>query len=166
MDPLERQRQQKREAAARYRAKNPGRVKAQQASWKEANPTYYKDRLDQTWASRLLSRCRGSAKARGQECSLTMAEILDLFKDMRCAVTGIELRLKWEGSSRYNPWAPSLDRIDQSKGYVPGNVRPVCWAFNCARQDWPDEVVLAWASSFVQANGSSASGSKSSATSA
>lgn len=166
MDPLERQRQQKREAAARYRAKNPGKVKAQQASWGEANPTYYKDRLDQTWASRLLSRCKGSAKARGQECSLTMAEVLDLFKDMRCAVTRVELRLKWEGPSRYNPCAPSLDRIDQSKGYVPGNVRPVCWAFNCARQDWPDEVVLAWASSFVQANGSSARGSKSSATSA
>ena len=166
MDPLERQRQQRREAVARHKAKNPEKVKAQQAKWLASNPTYYKDRLDQTWASRLLSRCKGSAKARGQECSLTMAEVLDLFKEMRCSVTGVELRLKWEGASRYNPWAPSLDRIDQSQGYVLGNVRPVCWAFNCARQDWPDEVVFAWASFFVQASGSSANGSKSSATSA
>ena len=166
MDPLERQRQQRREAVARHKAKNPEKVKAQQTKWLASNPTYYKDRLDQTWASRLLSRCKGSAKARGQECSLTMAEVLDLFKEMRCSVTGVELRLKWEGASRYNPWAPSLDRIDQSQGYVLGNVRPVCWAFNCARQDWPDEVIFAWASSFVQASGSSANGSKSSATSA
>lgn len=166
MGPLERQQQQRREAVARHKAKNPEKVKAQQAKWLASNPTYYKDRLDQTWASRLLSRCKGSAKARGQECSLTMAEVLDLFKEMRCSVTGVELRLKWEGASRYNPWAPSLDRIDQSQGYVLGNVRPVCWAFNCARQDWPDEVVFAWARSFVQASGSSANGSKSSATSA
>lgn len=78
-----------------------------------------------------------------------MAEVLALFKDMRCSVTGVRLSPKWDGPSRYNPWAPSIDRIDQSRGYVTGNVRPVCWAYNCARQDWPDEVVLAWASSML-----------------
>ena len=62
---------------------------------------------------------------------------------MVCAATGLPLSLERDGSTRANPWAPSIDRIDCSKGYVPGNVRIVCCAFNLMRNEWSDDVVLA-----------------------
>ncbi len=35
-----------------------------------------------------------------------------------------------------NPFAPSLDRIDSSKGYEEGNVRIVCLMVNLAMNTW------------------------------
>lgn len=34
------------------------------------------------------------------------------------------------------PMSPSLDRIVPELGYVPGNVRVVCWAVNAALGGW------------------------------
>ena len=64
-----------------------------------------------------------------------------MLKPMACEATGLPLLLEWKGPSGSNPWAPSVDRLDNSLGYVPGNVRIVCWAFNNMRGDFPDEVV-------------------------
>ena len=41
-----------------------------------------------------------------------------------------------------HPARASLDRIDSSKGYVPDNVRVVCWMYNAAKQDWSDADVM------------------------
>jgi len=37
----------------------------------------------------------------------------------------------------------SVDRIDSSKGYVPGNVQLVCKWVNLAKQDYSNEDMLA-----------------------
>lgn len=63
---------------------------------------------------------------------------------MTCSVTGVTLQLEWAGAGSKNPWYPSVDRLDCTKGYTRDNVRAVCWAFNQARGDWPDEVVKQW----------------------
>lgn len=98
--------------------------------WKAANT-----------ARRLLHQCRASAKYRKHECTIT-EELLDgLLQGMTCSATGLPLSLEWKGPSGTNPWAPSVDRINNSLGYVPSNVRIVCWAFNNMRGDFPDEVV-------------------------
>lgn len=36
---------------------------------------------------------------------------------------------------------PSIDRLDNSRGYIPDNVRLVCCAFNIMRSDFSDDVV-------------------------
>lgn len=102
-------------------------------------------------ASHLLRNCRGSAKQRGQECTITAEDIEAMLKPMTCAATGLPLTWKRDGggSTRANPWAPSIDRIDCALGYVPGNVRVVCWAFNQMRGDFPDEVVRTLAEAIV-----------------
>ena len=56
-----------------------------------------------------------------------------------CSKWGIELN--WEktgGSSAVN--SPSLDRINPDKGYIPGNVRIVCNAYNMAKGNCPPDV--------------------------
>ena len=101
-------------------------------------------------AMHLHKSCRRSAKRRGHECTITVEMIEEMLAPMTCSVTG--LPLTWAhpgGSSRDNPWAPSIDRLDNAIGYVPGNVRLVCWAFNKMRSEWPDDVVLMLAKAVI-----------------
>lgn len=53
-----------------------------------------------------------------------------------CELTGIEFQFANKGKS---PIAPSLDRIDSSKGYTKDNVRIVCWGLNQAYSWWGSE---------------------------
>lgn len=98
--------------------------------WKQAN-----------LARRLLHQCRASARYHRHECTITEDLLEELLLGMACSATGLPLQTEWEGPSGSNPWAPSVDRLNNSLGYVPGNVRIVCWAFNNMRGDFPDEVV-------------------------
>lgn len=64
----------------------------------------------------------------------------------KCAVTGLELRVKYIHTKKQktdkSPYQASLDRIDNNKGYIKGNVRFVCLMFNIARNDFSDNEVL------------------------
>ncbi len=129
--PEETRRRRSREASARWYLKNAEKERARCARWKTENP-----------AKRLLGKSRIRAKARGLEFALTLADIEAMMAPMVCSVTGLPLSLEHESNSKANPWAPSIDRIDNSKGYVPSNVRLVCAIYNLARADWPDEAFL------------------------
>lgn len=92
----------------------------------------------------LLNNVFTSARTRGLECTITREELKELLAPMVCSMTGIPL----EFAAR-SPWSPSFDRLDSSKGYVPGNVRLVCWAYNSAKMGWDDEDVLTLAKALV-----------------
>ena len=94
--------------------------------WREANPEECKKRARDTYqrakdkakASRLLpvgqfTAAYHGARKRGLDFDI---ERKDFPVPLTCPVLGIPL--DWE---TYNT-TPSLDRIDNSKGYVPGNV--------------------------------------------
>ena len=68
-------------------------------------------------------------------------------------MTGVQLSLL-SGNRRENPWAPSIDRIDNSKGYEAGNVRMVCVAANFAMNAWGEEALYELAASMVAHKGS------------
>ncbi|MEN6306068.1 MAG: hypothetical protein ABFD96_25305 [Armatimonadia bacterium] len=59
---------------------------------------------------------------------------------LRCAMTGIAFFSREKGSSKCHPYCPSLDRIDNSKGYTKDNVRIVLFAVNAMLRDWGDQV--------------------------
>lgn len=63
----------------------------------------------------------------------TRADILILLRDQgyRCAVSGHLLDPVFDG-----PWQPSVDRIDSSRGYEPGNIRVVTYIVNIAMNTW------------------------------
>jgi hypothetical protein len=56
-----------------------------------------------------------------------------------CEVSGIPFELAAAQERRRAPFAPSLDRIDSSAGYVPGNVRLVCLIVNVAMSNWGEQ---------------------------
>ena len=64
-----------------------------------------------------------------------------------CAKT--DLPFEFDTSFKKNPFKPSIDRIDSSKGYTKDNCQLVCWAYNIAKFMWPESVVLKMAIALV-----------------
>lgn len=148
----EEERTKRRAASTAYYHRNKEAVKADKKRAYDANPQKHRDRRI-AWAranpvKQLRLSCIKSARERGQECELTLEQLQALVAPMRCAVTGVEL--SWAETPR-GPWLPSVDRLDNSRGYVLDNVRIVCWAYNSMRGEWDDEVVLAMAEALVTA---------------
>jgi hypothetical protein len=81
----------------------------------------------------MLYSARAKSKRRGWECDLTMDDIV--LPD-RCPVLGIPLMI---GDGKMTQNSPSLDRIDNTKGYVKGNVVVVSLRANAIKNDAPVE---------------------------
>jgi len=79
---------------------------------------------------RLLSDAKRRAKRNGLEFDLTVDDIV--IPEV-CPVLGIPIHRDCEMTARNN--SPSLDRIDNSKGYVKGNVRVISWRANAIKRD-------------------------------
>lgn len=68
------------------------------------------------------------AKVRNLEFGLTFSEFRKLCARRNCQYTGIKLTLPDNGGQKHTDM--SFERIDNSKGYVSGNVISVCFAAN------------------------------------
>lgn len=87
---------------------------------------------------------RKRAALKGWNCALSDADALVLWRRCggRCELTGIEFDFEAAGGKHQRrPYAPSIDRRDNSLGYVPGNVRVVCVAVNIAMNQWGEDVL-------------------------
>ena len=89
------------------------------------------------------------AKKNNIDFALTNAFVYDKIKQGVCEVTGIPFKLIDEDTygkhKSITPYAPTLDRIDSSKGYVRENVQMVIGMYNTAKMNWnhSDVIVLA-----------------------
>lgn len=93
-------------------------------------------------ATKLLTRCRNNTKLRRpMEFTLTVDDVIDLMREARwvCAVTGIGFTQ--DSINGRKPYAPSIDRIDNAKGYTRENCRIVCTAVNIAMNVWGEDVL-------------------------
>lgn len=74
--------------------------------------------------SQLLYKAKLRAKEKGLEFTITRD---DVHIPTHCPILGEPIQVR---ASTFNRWAPSLDRIDNSLGYIPGNVRIISWQAN------------------------------------
>lgn len=99
------------------------------------------------WKYILKSRMY-DARKRGIEFSLT-----DEWAAARwtghCELTGIPFDKPGNGLGP-KPFSPSVDRIDQSKGYLPTNARFVLWAVNAMRGVGSDEAMYEIAAALLR----------------
>ena len=77
----------------------------------------------------ILRRIRGSAKARGLEFDL---ELEDIIIPAVCPYLGIPLEFG-EGHPQRNSY--SVDRVDNSLGYIKGNIEVISHMANMMKQD-------------------------------
>jgi hypothetical protein len=75
-------------------------------------------------------------------CDLTIEHLKVLWESQngKCPFTGLDLILPYDsdGWKEYSPYNASIDRIDNSKGYMQGNVRFISVMANLARQSFSD----------------------------
>lgn len=86
----------------------------------------------------LRNRCKQRAKVRNMEYSLTINKVIELLRPLKCKITNIKLEL---GEFNYNPYAPSIDRIDNSLGYTDDNIQIVCVIYNFCKNEFTDKQV-------------------------
>lgn len=109
------------------------------------------------WIAAAIARgyrnARKNASQRKLEFSIPESEIFNLAKSCRsrCQMTGIRFALV-DAMAPYErqPWAPSLDRIDRSRGYVAGNCRLICAIANIAMNTWGEGPLLTLADALVR----------------
>jgi hypothetical protein len=101
-------------------------------------------------AKKLFNSARGSARARGLEFTISIDDIIETLESGVCRVTG----LAFDMVSTDGPWRPTIDRIDSSLGYIPGNVQIVVWLYNSAKQQYTHGDVMVLARALTQGSAS------------
>jgi hypothetical protein len=116
-------------------APKSGRLKAP----KKASPVLVTSALLASFNS-----SRKRAKETGKSFTITTEDVLDLSKRQlnRCALSGIHFQPGKMADGRRDPRAPSIDRIDCSRGYELDNIRLVLHAVNIGLNMWGDELFL------------------------
>jgi hypothetical protein len=114
----------------------------------------YNREYKKTWlgrANHMFSNCRGSAKRRHIDFKITIDDVFPGVANGVCQLTGLPFDFNPHKEKENNPYAPSVDRIDNNKGYVPGNIRIVLWAVNSALGESSDEEMLPILKAMVRA---------------
>jgi len=137
MNQIELKRQKDRERSKRYRERHKDRERDRKAEKRAC----LKGRCDLLYENAL-----GRAKKRGLEFTLTREFIRQLFEEQecKCSLTGISFDYARPTVGTFNPYSPSLDRIDNCKGYTPDNVRLVLTCVNLAFNQFGKDIFDQW----------------------
>ena len=129
------------ERQADYRLRHPDRIAEYKlrikmdGSWNE----YRRNRKFtlKGWATAAIDRMRSSPWVFSVESS----DLIDLWRSQKgkCALTGMKMTLSAPG---WSPTRPSVDRIDNKRGYHKDNIRLVWTWVNVARGAWSDEQLI------------------------
>lgn len=82
---------------------------------------------------RMWNNAQQRARRSGAEFNLSLEWVTDKIAQ-GCAVTGLPFDLTVaDGSGGGNPWGPSIDRKDSTKGYTEENSQVTVWIYNRAK---------------------------------
>ena len=102
-----------------------------------------RDKIDAAHAANpariMLQSAKVRAKRFGLECAIKQS---DITTPTHCPVLGIPL---FVSKGKLNPNSPSLDRINNDLGYVPGNVQVISYKANAMKNDATKEQLLKFA---------------------
>ena len=122
------------------------------AEHKEERVAYMKE-YNFSPRGRAMNMLHGASKrARNKKIpfDLTEAWVTEQLRDGVCCRTGIEFDYEpMPKRNQRNPWAPSLDQIDPSKGYTKANTQVVIAMYNYAKMTFTDDEVLKMAQSLA-----------------
>lgn len=105
------QRPDQKARRAAYRVENKHKHPEYAKRWAEKNPE-----------QRLITVAKCRAKKYNVEFNITKEDIV---MPVLCPVLGIPLEFHFGKGQGGQPTSPSLDRIDNSKGYIKGNVQVI-----------------------------------------
>ena len=94
-------------------------------------------------AVKMFHAAKSRADKKGLEHDLSIKWLVDKLEVGVCEATGLPFCYEIVGHGPRNPFCPSLDRKDCSKGYTKDNVQVVVWMYNAAKGTWGHDYVLA-----------------------
>jgi len=95
-----------------------------------------------------LKNIEKRAKEKNLEFNLTEEWLKEKLERGRCEATGI--KFDTTKAPFMNPFYPTIDRVDSSKGYTIDNCQLVCHMYNIAKSEFPEEVFTQWAKAYVE----------------
>ncbi len=104
------------------------------------------------YLANLLSKSRDSSRRRRfTEYEITVDQLADLWElqDGRCAISGVVLTHHNDGTG-IKDFNASIDRIDSTLGYVPGNVQLVAYRANVLKQSLSTDMLYWWVKTIYQ----------------
>lgn len=119
------------------------RKESVEAHRRKSSSEYQKDYNMRHPERYILSHIKSNAKIKGTEFSLT---IEDIVIPEYCPILGV--KLSPTGSSKHDLYAPSVDRIDNSKGYIKGNIQIVSRKANIMKNCATNEELLRFSQYF------------------
>ena len=84
------------------------------------------------WQTALLRNCKHSARRRGHECTITLDDIKEMFEKQGGISYWIPIPMTPSPLTRH-PFRPSVDRLDNERGYEKSNCVLVCQCINFLR---------------------------------
>lgn len=126
------------ERTARYRLKHPEKIKADNAS-RDLKATYLRQK--ELWAAEPQKYLWKNARDRCRKSGRTFTiRPEDIVINTKCPYLDIDLILMSEGHAKDN--VMTLDRKDNSLGYVPGNIEVISYRANRIKCDATAEELL------------------------
>lgn len=104
-----------------------------------------------TKASTLYSSAKYRAKKRVYAFDLTVDWVKEKIIN-GCEVSKIPFYIGVDNRYKKHPYSPSIDRIDNLKGYTQSNSRVVVWVYNLMKNEYPDWVLLDFAKVLLHNN--------------
>ena len=90
----------------------------------------------------LLSGAKVRAKRKNLEFNLPVNIIIEAIEKGYCELTGLKFDMNRVVDTQVNPYSPSVDRKNSTKGYTKENVRIVLSSVNSALGEFGDEIML------------------------
>lgn len=133
-----------------------GNNKAKRSAYAKQYRTLNKDRLDSKEAHRRLTKraqalvAHARIRARRLRVPFALddqvASIQAIIDQGYCELTGLAFDLT-PGARQH--LSPSLDRRVPSDGYVPGNVRVICYGMNAAMGNWGEAALVEMVTAYM-----------------
>ena len=99
-------------------------------------------------ASVILSGCKDRALKKKFPYNLNKEWFVERVEKGICEATGMPIGYSYKGKA--TPSSPSVDRIDNTKGYTKDNCWVVSWAFNRAKNSLSNKALIELAEKIVE----------------
>ena len=123
-----------KEITAQYRKRNPNKIREQTKRYAEQNPEKLREIALRSHHKnpkrKLLNLARSRARKNNMDFNIVSE---DIEIPSICPVLGIEIIVG--GGTGFSDSSPTIDRIDNSKGYIKDNVKVISWRANRIKCD-------------------------------